>query len=155
DAKTAINNASKAMGYDQLKTIEYSGSGFEGTALGQAQSATAGWPKFTLKNFSRYIDLNAGTSQQTALRSRPTDPATGQLPGGGGLAAVPESQQTTVINANGTWAQKVDISLSPPGFLKLAAAAASPTVSSRSMKGKKYMVVSFPVDAKAPSGVPY
>ena len=25
DAKTVINNASKAMGYDQLKSIEYSG----------------------------------------------------------------------------------------------------------------------------------
>src|SRR6516225_2328567 len=109
DAKTVIANASKAMGYDQLKSIEYSGSGLEGTAMGQAQSATGGWPKFTLKNFSRYIDLNAGTSQQTALRSRPLD-ATGQLPGGGGLAAVPESQQTTTINANAPWAQKLDLS---------------------------------------------
>src|SRR5437773_1007632 len=78
DAKTVIANASKAMGYDQLKSIEYSGSGVEGTAMGQAQSAAAGWPKFTLKTFSRYIDLNAGTSQQTAMRSRPAD-ATGQL----------------------------------------------------------------------------
>ena len=66
DAKTVIANASKAMGYDQLKSIEYSGSGFEGTALGQAQSANGGWPKFTLKDFARYIDLNAGTTQQTA-----------------------------------------------------------------------------------------
>ncbi|OLE73526.1 MAG: hypothetical protein AUG12_05085 [Acidobacteria bacterium 13_1_20CM_2_57_8] len=38
DAKTVIANASKAMGYDQLRTIEYSGSGFEGTALGQAEA---------------------------------------------------------------------------------------------------------------------
>ena len=154
DAKTVIANASKAMGYDQLKSIEYSGSGFEGTAMGQAQSATGGWPKFTLKNFSRYIDLNAGTSQQTALRSRPLD-ATGQLPGGGGLAAVPESQQTTTINANAPWAQKLDVSLSPPGFLKMASAAANATAKSQSMNGKKYTVVSFAVDAKAPSGVPY
>ena len=154
DAKTVIANASKAMGYDQLKSIEYSGSGLEGTAMGQAQSATGGWPKFTLKNFSRYIDLNAGTSQQTALRSRPLD-ATGQLPGGGGLAAVPESQQTTTINANAPWSQKLDVSLSPPGFLKMASAAENATAKSQSMNGKKYTVVSFAVDAKAPSGVPY
>src|SRR5437667_12329123 len=102
DAKTVIANASKAMGYDQLKSIEYSGSGFEGTALGQAQSAAGGWPKFTLKRFSRYIDLNAGTSQQSALRSRPVD-QTGQFAGGRGRAAVPESEQTTVINANSSW----------------------------------------------------
>jgi glyoxylase-like metal-dependent hydrolase (beta-lactamase superfamily II) len=155
DAKTVIANASKAMGYDQLRTIEYSGSGFEGTALGQAQSPTAGWPKFTLKSFSRYIDLNAGSGQQTALRSRPLDPATGQLPGGGGLAATPETQQVTPIAATGTWAQKLDVSLSPPGFLKLASAATNATVSSRNMNGKKYTVVSFPVEAKAPSGVAY
>src|SRR5438128_7491188 len=106
DAKTLITNVSKAMGYDQLKSIEYSGSGFEGTALGQAQSATGGWPKFTLKSFSRYIDLSAGSGQQTALRSRPLDP-TGQLAGGGGLVATPETQQVTPINANATWAQKL------------------------------------------------
>ena len=42
DAKTVIDNASKAMGYDQLKSIEYSGSGVEGTAIGQAQTTDDG-----------------------------------------------------------------------------------------------------------------
>jgi len=154
DAKTVINNASKALGYDQLKSIEYTGSGVEGTAMGQAQSAAKGWPHFTLKNFSRYIDLNAGTGQQNALRSRPAEPD-GQLAGGGGLAPVPEAPNTTVVNANGTWAQKLDLSLSPPGFLKLASAATNATVTLRTVSGKKYTVVSFAVDAKAPSGVPY
>ena len=154
DAKTVINNALRAMGYDQLKSIEYTGSGVEGTAMGQAQGAAKGWPHFTLKNFSRYIDLNAWTGQQTALRSRPAEPD-GQLAGGGGLAPVPEAPNTTVINANGTWAQKLDLSLSPPGFLKLASAATNATVTLRTVSGKKYQVVSFAVDAKAPSGVPY
>ena len=154
DAKTVISNASKALGYDQLRSIEYTGSGVEGTAMGQAQSAAKGWPHFTLKNFSRYIDLNAGTGQQTALRSRPAQPD-GQLAGGGGLAPVPEARNTTVINPNSTWAQKLDLSLSPPGFLKLASAATNATVTQRNVSGKKYKVVSFAVDAKAPSGVPY
>src|SRR5437667_2709497 len=137
DAKTVINNASRAMGYDQLKSIEYSGpSGLEGTAMGQAQSAAKGWPHFTLKNFARYIDLNALTGQQTALRSRPAEPD-GQLAGGGGLAPVPEAPNTTVINANGTWVQKLDLSLSPPGFLKLASAATNVTVTLRTVSGKK------------------
>lgn len=154
EAKTVINNASKALGYDQLKSIEYSGSGVEGTAMGQAQSAAKGWPHFTLKNFTRYIDLNAGSGQQNALRSRPTEPD-GQLAGGGGLAAVAEAPNTAVINANGTWAQKLDISLSPPGFLKLASAAPNATVTQRNVNGKKFRIVSFPVEAKAQSGAPY
>src|SRR5215467_7261493 len=99
DAKTVINNVSKAMGYDQLKSIEYSGSGFEGTAMGQAQSAAKGWPHFTVKTFSRYIDVSAGTGQQTETRSRPAEPD-GQLAGGGGLNPVAENQNTAAIAAN-------------------------------------------------------
>src|SRR5262245_11369457 len=155
DGKTVISNASKAMGYDGLRSIEYSGpSGFEGTAMGQAQNAVKGWPHFTLKNFSRYIDLNAGTGQQNSLRSRPAE-SDGQLAGGGGLAPQAEAPNTTVINPNGTWAQRLDINLSPPGFLKLASTATNPMVSQRNMNGKKYTVVTFPVEQKAPSEQPY
>src|SRR5215831_6393056 len=155
DAKTVISNASKASGYDGLKSIEYSGpTGFEGTAMGQARSATKGWPHFMLKNFSRYIDLDAGTGQQNSLRSRPAE-LDGQLAGGGGLAPQPEAPNTTTINANGNWAQKLDINLSPPGFLKLAATASNPTVSQRNINGKKYTVVSVPVEQKAQSGQAY
>ena len=155
DAKTVISNASKAMGYDSLKSIEYSGpSGFEGTAMGQVQSAAKGWPHFTLKNYSRYIDLTAGTGQQNSMRSRPAEPD-GQLAGGGGLAPQAEAPNTSLINANGTWAQKLDINLSPPGFLKLASAATNATVSQHTINGKKYTVVSFPVEQKAQSGQPY
>jgi glyoxylase-like metal-dependent hydrolase (beta-lactamase superfamily II) len=158
DAKTVISNASKAMGYDQLKSIEYDGSGFEGTALGQAQSVAKGWPHFTVKNFSRYIDVNAGTGQQTSLRSRPAEPD-GQLAGGGGLNPTGEAQNTTVFGANAGWnaanGAKLEIALSPPEFLKMASAAGNATVSQRSVNGKKYTVVSFPVEQKAPSGTPY
>src|SRR5262249_11398572 len=137
------------------KSIEYFGpSGLEGTAMGQARSSAKGWPHFTLKNYSRYIDLNAGTGQQNALRSRPAE-SDGQLSGGGGLAALAESPNTTSINANGTWVQRLDINLSPPGFLKLASASTNATVTQRNVNGKKYTVVSFPTDQKAQSGQPY
>src|SRR5215470_9447843 len=155
DAKTVISNVSKASGYDGLKSIEYSRpTGLEGTAMGQARSAAKGWPHFTLKDFSRYIDLDAGTGQQNSLRSRPAEPD-GQLAGGGGLAPQAEAPNTTTINANGTWAQKLDINLSPPEFLKLAATASNATVAQRTVNGKKYTVVSFPVDQKSQSGPPY
>src|SRR5262249_35438641 len=154
EAKTVITNVSKAMGYDQLKSIEYSGSGVEGTAMGQAQSAAKGWPHFTLRNYTRYIDVNAGTGQQTGLRSRPAEPD-GQLAGGGGLAPVAEAQNTAVIGANAGWNAKLDVTLSPPGFLKLASSAANATVTQRTVNGRKYSVVSFPVEHKAPSRANY
>src|SRR5262249_16819545 len=59
------------------------------------------------------------------------------------------------INANGTWATKLDINLSPPGFVKLASAASNATVTQRNVQGKKYTVVSFQVDQKGQSNVPY
>jgi hypothetical protein len=155
DAKTVIGSVSKASGYDNLKSIEYTGpSGFEGTAMGQARSAAKGWPHFTLKNYSRYIDYSAGTAQQNSQRSRPAEPD-GQLAGGGGLAPQAEAPNTTNVNANGTWAQKLDINLSPPGFVKLAAAATNATATQRTVQGKKYTVISFPVEQKAQSGTPY
>jgi glyoxylase-like metal-dependent hydrolase (beta-lactamase superfamily II) len=155
DAKTVIANATKAMGYDKLNTIQYSGSGVEAVAIGQLQSTAAGWPHTTHKNYVRFIDYAAGTSIRTSLQSRPADPKTGLLPGGGGLDPAAETNQTANIAANANWVAKTWINLSPPGFLKLAAAASNATVKTQSMGGKKYTVVSFPVDAKAPSGVAY
>ena len=43
DAKTVLSNASKAMGADSLKTIQYSGAGTE-YALGQAFNPSSAWP---------------------------------------------------------------------------------------------------------------
>ena len=44
DAKTVIGNASKAMGADNLKTVEYSATGYDFT-LGQAYNPNSPWPK--------------------------------------------------------------------------------------------------------------
>jgi hypothetical protein len=89
-------------------------------------------------------------------RSRPAEPD-GQLAGAGGLVPQAEAPNTEIANANASWTNnpKLDVVLSPPGFLKLAAGAAAATVSQRNVNGKKYTVVSFPVEQKAASGVPY
>jgi glyoxylase-like metal-dependent hydrolase (beta-lactamase superfamily II) len=159
DAKTVIADAQKAMGYTSLNSIEYSGPlAHEGAGLGQWMSPTKGWHANTVQNFTRYIDYNAGTSQRSGLQSRPGDPATGLLPGGGGLdpSTNPPAQNTQQIAATAGWAQRLEVTLSPPMFLKLAAAAPNATVKSQSVSGKRYNVVSFPVDQpKAPSGASY
>jgi glyoxylase-like metal-dependent hydrolase (beta-lactamase superfamily II) len=158
DAKTVVANAQKAMGYSNLNTIVYSGPmSHEGAGLGQWMSPTKGWHQNTVRDFTRFIDYNAGTSQRVGLQNRPGDPATGLLPGGGGLdpSAAPPAQNTNNIAANGTWTQRLEVTLSPPAFLKAAAAAPNVTAKSQSVNGKKFTVVSFPVEQKAPSGVAY
>src|SRR4029453_4782689 len=65
DAKTAIANAQKALGYANLNSIEYSGPvAHEGAGIGQWMSPTKGWHANTVTNFTRYIDYSAGTSQR-------------------------------------------------------------------------------------------
>ena len=158
DAKTAIANAQKALGYANLNSIEYSGPvAHEGAGIGQWMSPTKGWHANTVTNFTRYIDYATGTSQRTGLQSRPGDPATGLLPGGGGLdpSTAPPAQNTSTIAATANWTQRLDVTLSPPYFLKLAAAAPNVTAKNQSMNGKRYTVVSFPVEQKAPSGAAY
>jgi prepilin-type processing-associated H-X9-DG protein len=86
DAKTVIANASKAMGYEGLNTIQYSGPlSHEGAGLGQWISPTKGWHNNTVRDFTRFIDLGAGTSLRNGTSKREGDAATGLLPGGGGL----------------------------------------------------------------------
>ena len=158
DAKTVIANAQKALGYTSLNTVVYSGPmSHEGAGLGQWMSPTKGWHQNTVRDFTRFIDYNAGTSQRTGLQNRPGDPATGLLPGGGGLdpSQAPPAQNTNNIPATGGWAQRLEVTLSPPAFLKAAAAAPNVTAKSQSLNGKKYTVISFPTEQKAPSGVPY
>jgi len=157
DAKAVVDDAIRASGYEGLNTIEYIGSGEGEGGVGQAQSPIAGWDKRTLKNYSRFIDYAAGTSQRNAIQSRPMD-ATGQLSGGGGLPpnnAQADTPNTANIAANATWAQRFEISLSPPGFLKMAAAATNPTMATKNLNGRRMTVISFLVDQKAPSGVNY
>jgi glyoxylase-like metal-dependent hydrolase (beta-lactamase superfamily II) len=154
DAKTVIDDATKAMGYAGLNTIVYSGPlSHEGAAtLGQWMGPTKGWHGNTVKNFTRFIDYSAGTSQRTGLQSRPGDPATGLLAGGAGLdPSTAENPNTQNVPATGAWATRLDVLLSPPAFLKAAAAASNATVK----KQGKYLVVSFDSGQKAPSGVPY
>src|SRR4026207_839607 len=99
DAKTVIANATKAMGYANLNTIVYSGPiSHEGAGLGQWISPTKGWHNTTVRDFNRFIDYNAGTSQRIGLSKREGDAATGLLPGGGGLD--PSAAPATITAAN-------------------------------------------------------
>ncbi|HEX4999690.1 MAG TPA: MBL fold metallo-hydrolase [Terriglobia bacterium] len=157
DARTVVANATKAMGYGDLNTIEYSGPlAYEGAGIGQWQGPATGWHQQTLRNYTRFIDIAAGTSQRTGTQSRPGDPATGLLPGGGGLdPSNSESPNTCTVAATGAWSSRFDVTLSPPAFLRMAAAASDLTARAQTVGGKRFTVVSFSTDQKAPSGVAY
>jgi glyoxylase-like metal-dependent hydrolase (beta-lactamase superfamily II) len=155
DAKTVIANAQKAMGYEGLNTIQYSGPvSKEGAGLGQWLSPSKGWHHNTVRDYTRFIDLNAGTSRRNGAVKREGDAATGMLPGGAGLdpqAAAPVVG-TANIDATGSFVQKLEITLSAPGFLKMAAAAPNATV--RNQGGRRLVTFDYP-GVMAPSGSAY
>jgi glyoxylase-like metal-dependent hydrolase (beta-lactamase superfamily II) len=145
DAKTVIGNASKAMGVDTLKTVQYSATGMD-FALGQAPNPSSPWPKFINKSYSRSINFETPASRVDRVRLQGENP-----PRGGGQQPIAGEQpvnQTIIVSADTPWAQQLEIWMMPHGFLR-AAATRNATVESKTMNGKKYQVVTFQGDNKA------
>lgn len=145
DAGTVISKASKTMGADTLRTIQFSGSGAD-FALGQNANPNLPWPRFINKTYTRTINFEVPASRMERIRMQ------GEIPlrGGGNqpLRGENPQNQTIIVNANTPWDQQLDIWMMPHGFLK-AAAANNPTIKSQVIGGKKYNVVSFRGQNKA------
>ena len=127
DARTVIGNASKAMGADNLKTIEYSGTGSD-FALGQAPNPGAPWPRFIDKTYTRAINW---------LRLPAwTDPHAGENPprGGGQHGPGTAPERTIVSSANTPWVSSlIWMTLR---FPRAAAASNAATVKARTVGGR-------------------
>ena len=145
DAAAVIGGASKALGVDTLKTVQYSATGFD-FALGQAPNPSSPWPKFINKTYTRAIDFKTPASKVDRVRMQGENP-----PRGGGLQPVigeqPQSQ-TIIIGPTTPWVQQLEIWMMPHAFVK-AAAAKNATVKSQTVAGKRYSVVTFTGDNKA------
>ncbi len=143
DAKTVVSNASKAMGVDGLNSIHYYGVAENGQ-LGQNNNANQPWPSGAANDFVRAIDFTQAASRATWQNYA--------VPVTGGAASLAAGQQN--IAADAPWAQKVDIYLTPWGFLK-AAATNDVSVRSQTVDGKRYYAVTVTGTAKSPGGQPY
>ena len=125
--RAVISNSSKAMGADNLKTIEFSATGWEYT-FGQAVNPNSPWPGYEYRNYTRATDFET--------RAWRIDRVLADVPPnrrGGGL--LPALTQTVAVNPNTPWAQQLEIWTTPHGFLK-AAAANSATVSRRRLEAR-------------------
>src|SRR5580765_2814839 len=139
DAKSVIANASKAIGVDTLKTVQYSATGMD-FALGQAPNPSSPWPKFVNKTYTRAINFETPASRVDRVRVQGENP-----PRGGGQQPVVGEQpqtQTIIVSGDTPWVQQLEIWMMPHGFLR-AAATRSATVEARTIGGKKYNVVTF------------
>jgi glyoxylase-like metal-dependent hydrolase (beta-lactamase superfamily II) len=145
DAKAVIANASRAMGVDKLKTVQFSATGLDFT-LGQALNPSSPWPKFINKSYTRSINFETPASKVDRVRMQGENP-----PRGGGQQPVVGEQpqtQTIIVGADTPWVQQLEIWMMPHGFLR-AATTRNATVEARTIGAKKYNVVTFVGDNKA------
>jgi len=119
DAKSIVTAAAKAMGAENLRTLQYSGSGSLYDETGH---------HMVVRSYARRMDLNAVTSTVEAVRLQGSPPA-------------PQST-TQTIGADSPWATQFEFWLTPYGFLK-GAAANNVTSESKTIGGEEYKLVSF------------
>ncbi len=152
DARSVLQAADRAMGASNLKSIQYSGTGWHG-AVGQSFSPDLDWPRSDLKSYTRTIDYDARSSKEEFVRVLGNNPPRG----GGFLPIQGERRQVQMVSGNYAWTmqgnnanpqpaaaelRQLEIWLTPHGFIK-AAMAANPTAVSRTEREKRVTVVSF------------
>jgi hypothetical protein len=79
DARSVLQSASKAMGAANLKTIQYSGAGWD-ASVGQSYNLTGDWPRFEVSSFSRTIDYDTKALREERTRRQGNYPTYGRLP---------------------------------------------------------------------------
>jgi hypothetical protein len=119
DAKAILTTTIKAMGTENLRSVQYSGSGSTYDEKGQHS---------LMPSYSRQMDLNAVTSAVRMVVAHGT----------------PSAQQTInqTIAADSPWNVQFDFWLTPYGFLK-GAMANDATAETKAVDGATYKIVTF------------
>jgi glyoxylase-like metal-dependent hydrolase (beta-lactamase superfamily II) len=144
DAKAVIASASRAMGIEGLNSIHFYGVAQNGN-LGQNNNSNQPWPMTAANDYVRAIDFTQPASRATWQ--------TYAVPVTGGAATLAPGQQN-ITPQNNTWAQQLEIWITPWGFLK-GAAANNATVRAQTVNGKRYQEITFNSPIKSPGGQPY
>jgi hypothetical protein len=172
DARAALQAAARAMGTNDIKTIQVTAAGWS-SDIGQTYGLAEDWPKFEVVNYVRTIDFEAKTSREEYDRRPGNYPLQGRNP----------RQEHVVQLLSGTYAwslqgttpvpftrlyldgapyadvRQLEVALTPHGAIKAALAAGSaataitlPIVGASdfglSQFGRKVTIVSFPILGK-------
>src|SRR5262245_37165246 len=93
DARTVISNASRAMGAENLRSIQYYGTGWN-AGVGQSYDPTEDWPRFDVTAYTRTIDYTARTSFEDLTRRQGNNPPRG----GGGTPLQGEQRNISAVS---------------------------------------------------------
>jgi glyoxylase-like metal-dependent hydrolase (beta-lactamase superfamily II) len=165
DGKAVVDAAVAALGAANVRTIQFSGWGFD-YVFGQSYTPGAAWPRFSLPAYTMTIDFAAPAMRDDRRRVQIEDPPLG----GGFQPLAAEQRLIALVNGSHAWDVVGDaaivpgfrndrqtnvvgrtdqIWLTPHGFLKLAAASTT-TVRSVTVRGarKTILTVTSPTCGK-------
>ena len=137
DARAALMASIKAMGGENLKTLEIAAAG-SSSLIGQQYSIEGNWPQFQVADYTRAIDFDARWSREDYTRRQGTFPTFGRVP-------MAEQRITAIVSGAYAWdiqngmpvpltrpyldgapfneLRQLELAITPHGFLKTALAA--------------------------------
>ena len=156
NAQSVLQAAAKAMGVENMRSITYSGAGWQGM-VGQNFLPDRDWPRVDLQNYTRTIDFDTMSSREEYTRTQGSNPVQG---GGAGFPFLNPQKVVNLVSGNVAWTvnaqgqavpqpdaaelRQIEILTTPYGFLKGAMApGANPTVVTRREYDQRVQVVSF------------
>jgi glyoxylase-like metal-dependent hydrolase (beta-lactamase superfamily II) len=140
DARAALLASLKAMGGENLRTIEISAAG-SSSLIGQQYSVEGNWPQYEVANYTRAIDFEAKWSREDYTRRQGNFPTFGRVP-------MAEQRITAIVSGSYAWdmrdttavpvtrpyldgvpvneLRQLELAITPHGFLKAALASKDP-----------------------------
>ena len=158
DARSSLEAVSAALGAGNLRTIEFSGRGFD-YIFGQPYDATSPWPRFAVPAMTVTIDYTTPAMRDDRRRQQFENPPLG----GGFQPLAGELRQIWVMSGNYAWdvtgataapaaperdfrsavdGRLTQIWMTPHGFIK-AALANGGTARSDTIRGARKTIVTF------------
>ncbi len=169
DVRSVLEASLQAMGGVNLKTLQYSASGWS-SRIGQTYGLAEDWPHYEVADYTRVIDFDAKWSREDYTRRQGKYPLLGRPP----MAA---EHVTSILSGTYAWdmedgkavpltrlyldgvtysdLRQLELAITPHGFLKAALAAKDATAitlpivgasdAGLSQNGRKVTVVSFTI----------
>src|SRR3982751_6530050 len=95
DARAVLQASLKAMGGDNLKTIQYSGAGWS-SQIGQTYGLDQDWPHFEVADYTRVIDYDARWSREDYTRRQGSYPTFGRV-------SLADTRVTSIVSGEYAW----------------------------------------------------
>ena len=140
--QSVLQSTATAMGMENLTSIEYSGTGWQGR-VGQNVSPDRDWPRLDLTSYTMTIDFDAMSSKEVYVRGAA---GTRQFTNfvSGDYAWTLNAEGQPVAQPAAAEVRRLEIFLTPWGFIKGAMApGANPSMVTRNEYGGRSTVISY------------